>query len=78
MRNLGAILGAAGFSLADAVQVQVFLADLADFEQFNREYGSFFKAIQPPARVTVQVARLPKDARVEIALIACKAANQSP
>ena len=67
--NLAAVLAAAGRSFADVVRTTVFLADMNDFAAMNDVYGQYFK--EPyPARATVQVARLPKDARVEIDLIA--------
>jgi 2-iminobutanoate/2-iminopropanoate deaminase len=67
--NLGAVLKAGGRSFADVVRTTVFLADMNDFAAVNDVYGVYFS--EPyPARATVQVARLPKDARVEIDLIA--------
>ena len=67
--NLGAVLKAANLSFADVVRTTVFLADMNDFAEMNAVYGTYFS--EPyPARATVQVARLPKDARVEIDLIA--------
>ena len=67
--NLGAVLAAGGRSFADVVRTTVFLADMNDFAAVNEIYGQYFS--EPyPARATVQVARLPKDARVEIDLIA--------
>ena len=67
--NLAAVLEAGGRSFADVVRTTVFLADMNDFAAMNAVYGEYFK--EPyPARATVQVARLPKDARVEIDLIA--------
>jgi 2-iminobutanoate/2-iminopropanoate deaminase len=67
--NLAAVLQAGGRSFADVVRTTVFLADMNDFAVVNEVYGQYFK--EPyPARATVQVARLPKDARVEIDLIA--------
>jgi 2-iminobutanoate/2-iminopropanoate deaminase len=69
LRNLQAIVEAAGASLRDVVKTTVFLADLAEFAAMNEVYAAFFPA-DPPARATVQVARLPKDARVEIEAIA--------
>jgi 2-iminobutanoate/2-iminopropanoate deaminase len=67
--NLGAVLKAGGRSFADVVRTTVFLADMNDFATVNEVYGTYFS--EPyPARATVQVARLPKDARVEIDLIA--------
>lgn len=69
LRNLEAVLTAAGSGLDLVLRCDVFLADLADFGVMNEVYGRFFGS-QPPARVTVQAARLPKDARVEIAAVA--------
>ena len=67
--NLAAVLEAGGRSFADVVRTTVFLADMNDFAAVNEVYGTYFS--EPyPARATVQVARLPKDARVEIDLIA--------
>ena len=67
--NLGAVLKAGGRSFADVVRTTVFLADMNDFAAVNEVYGTYF--FEPyPARATVQVARLPKDARVEIDVIA--------
>jgi 2-iminobutanoate/2-iminopropanoate deaminase len=67
--NLGAVLRAANLSFADVVKTNVFLADMNDFAAMNEVYGKYFS--EPyPARATVQVARLPKDARVEIDLVA--------
>ena len=67
--NLAAVLKAADRSFADVVRTTVFLADMNDFAAVNQVYGTYFS--EPyPARATVQVARLPKDARVEIDVIA--------
>lgn len=67
--NVGALLTAGGRSFADVVRTTIFLADMNDFAAVNEIYGQYFK--EPyPARATVQVARLPKDARVEIDVIA--------
>ncbi len=69
LRNLSAVLEAAGLGLDDVVKTTVFLADLEEFEAMNRAYGEFFT--EPyPARSTVEVARLPRDVRVEIELVA--------
>lgn len=66
LQNLGAVCSAAGASLADAVRCTVYLADLAaDWAEVNEAYGEFFPA-DPPARVAIGVAALPKGARVEI------------
>jgi 2-iminobutanoate/2-iminopropanoate deaminase len=69
MRNLSALLNAAGASFDHVARTTVFLADMNDFAAMNAVYGTYV-ADPPPARATVQVARLPKDARVEIDLIA--------
>jgi len=69
MANLGAVLAAAGADFADVVKTTIFLVDMADFGAVNAVYGQHFSAA-PPARSTVAVARLPKDARVEIEMIA--------
>ena len=67
--NLGALLKAAGLSYANVVRTTVFLADMNDFAAMNQTYATFFS--EPyPARSTVQVSRLPKDARVEIDVFA--------
>ena len=69
LENLKAVLEAAGSSLAQAVRCDVFVQDLNDFQTVNEVYGRYLGA-SPPARLTVQVARLPLDVRVEIAAIA--------
>ena len=69
LKNLSLVLQAAGSSLERVVKSTVFLLDMNDFAQMNAVYAEFFPA-NPPARSTVQVARLPKDARVEIEVIA--------
>lgn len=71
MRNLQVVLEAAGFAMTDVVDAQVFLADLDEYDAMNTVYGSFFEG-SPPARAAVEVARLPRDARVEIKLVAAK------
>jgi 2-iminobutanoate/2-iminopropanoate deaminase len=70
-RNLTEVLKAAGCGLEDVVKTTVFLADMNDFAAMNEAYGRYFKS-DPPARSTVQAARLPRDARVEIDVIAVK------
>lgn len=67
--NLAAVLEAAGSSLSQVVKTTVFLKDLNDFAAMNETYATFFPN-DPPARSTVQVARLPLDALVEIEVIA--------
>ncbi len=69
MRNLEAVLAAAGSSFAQVVKTTCFLADLADFPAFNEVYARSFGEA-PPARSTVQVARLPVGALVEIECVA--------
>ena len=69
LRNLTSVFAAAGIELNQIVKTTVFLADMEDFAAMNEVYGRFFGA-QPPARATVQAARLPRDARVEIEAIA--------
>jgi 2-iminobutanoate/2-iminopropanoate deaminase len=69
MRNLTAVLKAAGTGLESVVKTTVFLADMNDFATMNEVYGRYFKE-NPPARATVEAARLPRDARVEIEVIA--------
>ena len=69
LENIGALLEAAGLSFADVARTTVFLADMDDFTAMNGVYQSFFE--EPyPARSTVQAARLPRDARIEIDAIA--------
>ena len=65
LENLQAVCAAAGASLADAVKITVYLRDMADFTAVNEVYGSFFES-DPPARVAVAVAGLPRDALVEL------------
>ena len=68
-QNIGEILKAAGASFDHVVRTTVFLADMNDFAAMNEVYATYFTA-PAPARATVQVARLPKDARIEIDVIA--------
>jgi len=67
--NIGALLTAGGRSFADVARTTVFLADMNDFAEFNEVYAACFSEPRP-ARATVQVARLPRDARIEIDAIA--------
>jgi len=69
LKNLGAILKAAGSSWEKVVKTSVFLKNMSEFAQMNEVYGKVFKD-SPPARSTVEVARLPRDVSVEIDLIA--------
>jgi 2-iminobutanoate/2-iminopropanoate deaminase len=67
--NIGALLEAGSLTFADVVRTTVFLADMGDFAAMNEVYATYF--LPPaPARATVQVSRLPKDARIEIDVIA--------
>lgn len=69
LQNISGILEAAGSSLTQVVKTTVFLKDMNDFVAMNEVYGRHF-VTEPPARSTVEVARLPKDVRVEIEVIA--------
>jgi 2-iminobutanoate/2-iminopropanoate deaminase len=69
LRNLCAILAAAGRSPADVVKTTVYLCDMTDFAAMNEVYATYFPA-PAPARATIQAARLPRDVKVEIDLIA--------
>ncbi len=69
MRNITAVLEAAGSGLNQIVKTTVFLADMNDFTAMNEVYARFFPET-PPARATIQAARLPRDAKVEIEAIA--------
>ncbi len=76
--NLQAVLRAAGADFSDVVQVTVYLADLRRFEEMNQTYARFFTD-DPPARVTVGVAALPRGASVEIAAVAARGScGQAP
>ena len=66
LENLSAVCEAAGGSLGDAVRCTVYLTDMGDFARVNEVYSSFFEGVEPPARVAVGVAALPKGADVEI------------
>ena len=69
MRNLAAVLAAAGLDFANVTKTTIYLADLGDFQAVNEVYGSYFR--EPfPARATVQVSALPRGARVEIDAVA--------
>jgi 2-iminobutanoate/2-iminopropanoate deaminase len=72
LRNIGALLDAAGVSFADVVQTTVFLVDMADFPAMNAVYATYFPD-PPPARSTVAVAALPKGFKVEIEVVAYRA-----
>ncbi len=69
--NLKAVLEAAGMTMANVVSTSVFLADLDEFPRMNEVYATYFTE-NPPARATVQVARLPRDVKIEISAIAVR------
>ena len=71
LKNIQNILAESGCTLANVVKTTIFLKDLNDFAQVNEDYGTFFPT-NPPARACVEVARLPKDGRVEIEAIAVR------
>ena len=73
MQNLDAILKAAGFEFKDIIKSTIYISDMDNFSKINSIYGSYFNDDLAPARETVQVARLPKNANVEISVIAYKA-----
>lgn len=72
LKNLAAVLAAAGTSMGNIVKTTVFLADMNDFTVVNEVYGKFFPSDTAPARSCVEVARLPKDVKVEIEAIALR------
>lgn len=71
LENIKAVLEAAGYTLNDVTMAFVFLADMNMFPEYNEVYTQYFKE-KPPARVTVQAARLPRDVLIEIAVIAVR------
>lgn len=70
LKNLIAVLEAAGCTLQDVVDMTVFLADMDDFAAYNKVYGQYFNFAEPPARTTIQAARLPGKNFIEIKAIA--------
>ena len=70
MKNLEAILNEVGFNFKNVIKSSIFLSDMNNFNAVNKIYGSFFSVEDAPARVTVEVSRLPKDVNVEIDMIA--------
>ena len=72
LSNLAAVLGEAGLTMADVVKATVYIKNMADFAVINEIYATYLapEGVVPPARSTVEVARLPKDALVEIEIIA--------
>ena len=71
LNYIGKVLEAQGMSHANVVMSNVFMKDLNEFARMNAVYGEFFKTA-PPSRATVEVARLPRDVRIEIAVVAVK------
>lgn len=71
MKNLQTVLNAAGADFSQVVKTSIFLTDMAFFQEVNVVYGSYFPEGAYPARETVQVSALPRQARVEISMIAC-------
>lgn len=72
MTNLEAVLNEAGLSFDNVIKTSIFLQSMGDFQKVNEVYASYFK-LDPPARETVEVAKLPKGVNVEISMIACEA-----
>lgn len=72
MKNLSAVLEAAGMTFQNVLKTSIFIKNMDDFQQINEVYGSFFDEATAPARETVEVARLPKDVNVEISVLARK------
>ncbi len=71
MENAKAIITSAGCAMSDVVKATIYLKNMSDFVAVNEVYGSYFP-VDPPARATVEVSRLPKDVAVEMDFIACK------
>lgn len=71
LNNIKTIVKEAGFNMEDAIKVTCFLADMNDFEKFNKVYSEFFP-VDPPARSTLQASRLPADMKIEIDAIVAK------
>ncbi len=72
LKNLQAVIEQAGFSLNQVVRCDIFLTDIKQFPEFNELYGKFFSFEPKPARQTVEVSKLPKNALVEISCVAVK------
>lgn len=72
MENLKAILDEAGMTFENIIKATIFISDMDNFGQINEVYGTYFNDATAPARECVQVARLPKDANVEISMIAMR------
>ena len=72
MKNLAAVLTAAGLDFSHVAKTTIYLTSMDDFSKVNEVYGRYFEEDSAPARETVQVSRLPKDVRVEISMVAVK------
>jgi len=72
MKNLKAILREADMDFSNVVKSTIFITNMNDFQEVNKEYGSYFDPLTAPARETVEVSRLPKNVRVEISCIAIR------
>lgn len=72
LRNLDAVLEAAGCQRSDVVKATVYLQDMNDFSKMNEVYAAYFEGVTPPARACVQVAALPRGAKVEIEFLALR------
>lgn len=70
LNNVGAVLSAAGLTFTDVVKATVFLTDIGNFAEVNDIYGGYFQGEVLPARCAIEVAKLPKDASIEIEVIA--------
>ena len=70
LKNIQAIVEAAGGSLADVVKTTIYLTDLGEFADMNEVYAGFFSSDPPPARATVEVAALPKGCKIEVDAVA--------
>lgn len=77
MKNIGAILAAAGLQFGNLVKCTCFLADINDFKEMNAVYGTYFTS-EPPARAAFQVAKIPMGAKVEIDAIAIRVIRSKP
>jgi 2-iminobutanoate/2-iminopropanoate deaminase len=71
MKNIGYVLGEAGYAFQEVVKCSIFITNMDDFGKINEAYGTYFDDV-PPARETVEVSRLPKNVGVEISCIAVK------
>jgi 2-iminobutanoate/2-iminopropanoate deaminase len=75
LENLKAVLAAGGMTMSDVVSATVFMKDLNEFARMNAVYATYFPSA-PPARQTVEIARLPRDGKIEISLIAVRSGHE--